>query len=277
MKTLTLPLTLLAFTAAPLFAQTASTASHPPVHHTAPAAPATAACAKVPEISSKVPAVAAGTACPKALYTITLHNPNATLDYVSPLVDPAVRQALGLDTRTFSLAYQDITHGSGELALANKVYTVEYTGWLVDGTQFDSSVGKPEHFSFPIGQHKVIAGWDLDLQGMHVGGKRRLFIPYELAYGEQAKGNIPPKSELIFDIELIAQKDAPPPPPPPAPAPPPPPPPAPAPPTPPQPKPATPPAPGAPAPKPADNPAPAPAKPAATPPATTPPATTPKQ
>jgi peptidylprolyl isomerase len=225
----------------------------------------------VPTISPKIPAVPAGTACPKSLFTITIR-PAATLDYVSPLVSPEVRKSLGLDPRAFTLAYQDIKPGTGELALPDKLYTVDYTGYLVDGTQFDSSVGKPEHFSFPIGAHKVIAGWDLGLQGMHVGGKRRLFIPYELAYGEQPHGSIPAKSELIFDIELISQKDVPPPAPP-------------APPTPaPAPKPAAPPAtqppatsPTTPTPKPADNPAAAPAKPAATPPATTPPATAPKQ
>jgi peptidylprolyl isomerase len=265
MKTLILALTLLAFTAAPLPAQTASTASHPPVHHTAPAtAHPASSCATVPELSPKIPAVSATTSCPKSLFTITIR-PAATLDYVSPLVDPEVRKSLGLDPRTFSLAYQDIKIGTGELALPNKLYTVDYTGYLLDGTQFDSSVGKPEHFSFPIGAHKVIAGWDLGLQGMHVGGKRRLFIPYELAYGEGQHGTIPAKSELIFDIELISQKDAPPPaqitapiPHPPV-------------------------APGAPAPKPATNPATAapataPATPpASTPPASTPPATTPKQ
>jgi peptidylprolyl isomerase len=270
MKTLKLPLTLLAFTAAPLVAQTASTASHQPVHHTAPATThAVPGCVTVPEHSPKIPALPAATSCPKSLFTITIH-PSASLDYVSPLVDPEVRKSLGLDPRTFTLAYQDIKVGTGELGLPNKLYTVDYTGYLVDGTQFDSSVGKPEHFSFPIGAHKVIAGWDLGLQGMRVGGKRRLFIPYELAYGEGPHGNIPPKSELIFDIELISQKDVPPPPPPPTPAP----------------KPAT--TPGAPAPKPATNPAPAaapattpttstPAKPATTPAATTPPTTTPKQ
>jgi len=253
MKTLSLPLTLLAFTAAPLLAQTASTAPHPPVHHTAPATThAAPSCVTVPEHSPKIPALPATTPCPKALFTITIR-PAASLDYVSPLVDPEVRKSLGLDPRTFSLIYQDIKVGAGELALPNKLYTVDYTGYLVDGTQFDSSVGKPEHFSFPIGAHKVIAGWDLGLQGMHVGGKRRLFIPYELAYGEGAHGTIPPKSELIFDIELISQKDVPPP---------------------------APPAPPAPAPKPAMP----PAAPATTPatstpakPATTPPATAPKQ
>ena len=256
MKTLTLPLTLLAFTAAPLLAQTAA---HPPVHHTAPAtAHPASSCATVPAFSPspKIPSVPTGISCPKSLFTITIR-PAATLDYVSPLVDPEVRKALGLDPHTFSLAYQDIKVGTGEFALPNKLYTVDYTGYLVDGTQFDSSVGKPEHFSFPIGAHKVIAGWDLGLQGMHVGGKRRLFIPYELAYGEPAHGAIPPKSDLIFDIELISQKDVPPPAPP-------------APPTP-APKPATPPA------MPSSTPAPNPAAAPPTKPAATPPATAPKQ
>jgi peptidylprolyl isomerase len=214
MKTLTFAFSLLAFTAVPLFAQTAS---HLPVHNSAAQAALPASeCVTVPELSPNIPAVPAGTACPKSLFTITLR-PAAMLDYVSPIVSPDVRKSLGLDPHTFTLAYQDLTPGSGELALPNKIYTVDYTGYLVDGTKFDSSIGNPEHFSFPIGAHKVIAGWDLGLQGLHIGGKRRIFVPYELAYGEGPHGPIPPKSELIFDIELISQKDVPPPPPQPAP------------------------------------------------------------
>ncbi|MGH9596666.1 MAG: FKBP-type peptidyl-prolyl cis-trans isomerase, partial [Edaphobacter sp.] len=95
-------------------------------------------------------------------------------------------------------------------------YTVRYTGWLTDGTKFDSSYDHPggEPITFPQGAHRVIPGWDTGFQGMHIGGKRRLFIPYQLAYGEAGRPpHIPAKSDLIFDIELVSVSDNPPAPP----------------------------------------------------------------
>ncbi|HEX4582499.1 MAG TPA: FKBP-type peptidyl-prolyl cis-trans isomerase, partial [Acidobacteriaceae bacterium] len=91
-----------------------------------------------------------------------------------------------------------------------------------DGSKFDSSLDRNEPFTFQQGVHGVIPGWDYGLTGMHVGGKRRLFIPYQLAYGERGRPPvIPPKSDLIFDIELLSAGDTEPPPPPEPPAPPP--------------------------------------------------------
>jgi peptidylprolyl isomerase len=136
--------------------------------------------------------------------------PAITFDYVSPLVAPNVRESLGIDPQTFSLDYQEITVGTGELAASRKYYTVQYSGYLLDGTKFDSSVDRNEPFTFAIGAHQVVPGWDLGLQGMHVGGKRRLFVPYQLGYGDRGKPPIPPKAEMVFDIELISQSDAPP-------------------------------------------------------------------
>jgi len=114
------------------------------------------------------------------------------------------------------LKYIDSKLGTGDLAKPGWNYTVHYTGWLYNGTKFDSSVDRGTPFEFPQGQHRVISGWDQGFTGMRVGGKRRLFIPYQLAYGESGRASIPPKSDLIFDIELIAQTDpnAPPPTPP---------------------------------------------------------------
>ena len=93
------------------------------------------------------------------------------------------------------------------------IYT-HYTGWLTDGTKFDSSRdtmpnGRPKMpLTFAQGVRRVIAGWDLGFEGMRVGGQRRLFIPYQLAYGEAGRPPvIPPKSELIFDVELLATAD----------------------------------------------------------------------
>jgi peptidylprolyl isomerase len=87
------------------------------------------------------------------------------------------------------------------------MYKVHYTGWLEDGTKFDSSVDRDQPFEFQQGLHRVINGWDDGFEGMRVGGKRRLFIPWQLAYGAQGRGPIPAKANLIFDIELIDQRD----------------------------------------------------------------------
>jgi peptidylprolyl isomerase len=108
----------------------------------------------------------------------------------------------------FALRYQDITVGTGDLAIPGQMYSVNYTGWLAsDGTKFDSSVDRGKPIEFPQGVKRVIIGWDQGFEGMHVGGKRRLFIPYQLAYGEAGRGPIPPKADLIFDIELVGQRD----------------------------------------------------------------------
>jgi peptidylprolyl isomerase len=207
--------TLLLFAAVPLSAQTAP--SVPPVKK--PATPATttasatparkpvtaSACTKLPEISVKVPALPASMPCAKALYTITT-NPPVRLENVSPLEGPDLREQLGIESSSFTLAYVDTKIGTGAPATLHKFLSINYTGYLVDGTQFDSSVGK-DPITIGYGEHQVIPGWDTGLAGMKVGGKRRLFIPYQLAYGAQAHGPIPPKSELIFDVELVKQSD----------------------------------------------------------------------
>jgi peptidylprolyl isomerase len=105
------------------------------------------------------------------------------------------------------LKYIDAKLGTGELAQPGWKYSVHYTGWLHDGTKFDSSVDRGTPIDFIQGAHRVIPGWDQGFAGMRVGGKRRLFIPYQLAYGEGGRGPIPPKADLIFDIELVAQSD----------------------------------------------------------------------
>jgi len=117
----------------------------------------------------------------------------------------------------YVMRYQEIKVGAGDLAQPGWVYTVHYTGWLAsDGTKFDSSVDRGQPIQFPQGVKRVITGWDQGFEGMHVGGKRRLFIPYQLAYGEKGRPPvIPPKADLIFDVEFVDQlnPNAPPPPP----------------------------------------------------------------
>jgi peptidylprolyl isomerase len=194
---------LIALTAAPLLAQTSA---HPAAaHHTATTA-AAGGCVHVPAISPKIPALPPGSPCPKALYTIT-HIPTIRLDYGSPLLSPALRTMLDQRPETFSLDYVDTKVGTGPLAEAHKWYTVHYSGYLLDGTRFDSSVERGEPISFPYGAHRVIEGWDTGFEGMHVGGKRRLYVPYQLGYGENVHNQIPAKAELVFDLELIAQSD----------------------------------------------------------------------
>ena len=101
------------------------------------------------------------------------------------------------------LIISDILIGEGEEAISGKTVTVEYTGRLENGEQFDSSIGRAP-FSFPLGAGRVIKGWDEGVQGMKVGGKRELTIPPELGYGSRGAGNvIPANATLIFEIELL--------------------------------------------------------------------------
>jgi len=176
----------------------------------------TAACAKLPDLSPRIPALPAGAPCAKHLYTITTI-PTVKLENVSPFAGKGLAESLGIAPVSFSLDYIDTKVGTGPLPGTHKFYTINYTGYLPDGTKFDSSLdldkdGKPKDpITIPYGEHAVIAGWDTGFGGMHLGGKRRLFIPYQLGYGTQAKGPIPPKSMLIFDVELLSVSDTPPP------------------------------------------------------------------
>ena len=164
----------LLFLAVPALAQTKPAVHHTPAHTAAK--PAVSACGAdtEPTLPVSVPKVAG---CPKALYAIR---------------------------------YIDSVVGTGAEVSARKWLTVAYTGYLTDGTKFDSSIGK-DPITFPYGAHQVITGWDTGFEGMHIGGKRRLFIPYQLAYGDAGRPPvIPAKAQLVFDLELIAISDTPP-------------------------------------------------------------------
>jgi uncharacterized damage-inducible protein DinB len=126
-----------------------------------------------------------------------------------PKLPPAVPAVAGSVVETAPLRYIEIKEGTGDPSKPAQEYTVHYTGWLRDGKKFDSSVDRGTPLRFVQGRRQVISGWEIGFEGMKVGGKRRLFLPYALAYGELGNGSIPPKAELIFDVELLAVKDVP--------------------------------------------------------------------
>ncbi|NMB48712.1 FKBP-type peptidyl-prolyl cis-trans isomerase [Candidatus Kuenenbacteria bacterium] len=104
------------------------------------------------------------------------------------------------------LKSETLTEGQGEPIASGQTAVVHYTGWLTDGTKFDSSVDRGEPFEFVVGAGAVITGWDQGVLGMKVGEKRKLTIPSDLAYGDAGVGPIPPKATLIFEVELLAIK-----------------------------------------------------------------------
>jgi len=102
------------------------------------------------------------------------------------------------------LQIEDLVVGNGIEATAGQTVSVHYTGWLLDGTKFDSSVDRGMPFEFSLGAGQVIVGWDQGVQGMKEGGRRKLTIPPDLAYGDRgAPPVIPPKSVLVFEVELL--------------------------------------------------------------------------
>lgn len=101
------------------------------------------------------------------------------------------------------LQYEDLVVGKGAPAEAGDLVEVHYTGWLTDGKEFDSSRRRNEPLQFRLGEPGIIEGWQQGVAGMKVGGKRKLWIPPDLAYGKTGKGPIPPNAELVFEIELL--------------------------------------------------------------------------
>lgn len=103
------------------------------------------------------------------------------------------------------LIIEDIVVGTGAEAVAGQHVSVHYTGWLTDGRKFDSSKDRNDPFDFPLGAGHVIRGWDEGVQGMKVGGTRKLTIPPALGYGARGAGGvIPPNATLVFEVELLA-------------------------------------------------------------------------
>lgn len=141
--------------------------------------------------------------------------PNAILHFEVELVDfqpgppgsPDAPQAVAVADYTDAangLKYFDFEEGTGGAPKNGQTVIVHYTGWLTDGTKFDSSLDRGQPFSFPLGQGRVIKGWDEGVASMKVGSKRQLVIPPELGYGAQGAGGvIPGNATLIFEVELL--------------------------------------------------------------------------
>lgn len=124
----------------------------------------------------------------------------------APEAPTAVEEADYIVTDS-GLKYYDLKAGSGEPPTPGSSVIVHYTGWLTDGTKFDSSLDRGQPFSFPLGQGRVIAGWDEGVASMTPGTVRQLVIPPELGYGERGAGNvIPPNATLVFEVELLGSQ-----------------------------------------------------------------------
>ncbi len=107
-------------------------------------------------------------------------------------------------TTASGLIIEELIVGDGAVAAAGQSVRVHYTGWLTDGTKFDSSKDRNDPFVFPLGGGNVIKGWDEGVAGMMVGGKRKLTIPPALGYGARGAGGvIPPNATLVFEVELL--------------------------------------------------------------------------
>ena len=126
---------------------------------------------------------------------------------MSPQASNPTPPAGSADTVTTpsGLKYVEVTRGDGPTAESGQTVSVHYTGWLTDGSKFDSSLDRGQPFSFPLGGGRVIRGWDEGVKGMRVGGTRRLIIPSALGYGERGfPPVIPPNATLVFEVKLLS-------------------------------------------------------------------------
>ena len=181
---------------------------------------ALAACAKAPTQDKEA---APAKAEPDKKATLSADKAKAEAPAAKPAVKPAEAKpvaakpaeaaakpaaAAGKEVTTPSgLKYIDLKVGHGPVPEKGKTVEVHYTGWLTDGTKFDSSVDRGRPFTFPLGMGRVIKGWDEGVASMHVGGKRKLTIPPTIGYGARGAGKvIPPNATLVFEVELLGIK-----------------------------------------------------------------------
>jgi FKBP-type peptidyl-prolyl cis-trans isomerase len=125
-----------------------------------------------------------------------IKNPDSTKIIMPTLIPSQVAE----------LKIEDTKIGTGREVKSGDTVVMHYTGILEDGTKFDSSLDRNQPFETQIGVGQVIQGWDKGIPGMKIGGKRKLTIPYQMAYGENGYGPIPPKATLIFEVELVSIK-----------------------------------------------------------------------
>lgn len=124
---------------------------------------------------------------------------NPAVETYAPSLGVSIAQ---MTRRSDNLFIQDLVVGTGPEAVVGRTVDARYTGWLINGSRFDSNVGGPA-FSFGLGAGQVIPGWDQGIVGMRVGGKRKLVIGSALGYGPGGSGPIPPNATLVFDVELL--------------------------------------------------------------------------
>ena len=132
-------------------------------------------------------------------------NAQATLEAIASTVKPMTFTGVPTDTVKLDsgLQYKDLVVGTGQETKTGNLVSVHYTGWLTDGTKFDSSVDRGQPFEFSAGAGNVIKGWDDGVVGMRIGGYRILVIPPNMAYGPQGQGSIPANATLVFEIVLL--------------------------------------------------------------------------
>ena len=151
-----------------------------------------------PEIINKTPITKSSSASNPNIFELDPSDPNPIL---FAMAEETQEESNAVITES-GLTIIDLVLGEGDEAVSGKTVTVDYTGTLKNGEQFDTSIGRGP-FPFPLGAQRVIKGWDEGVAGMKVGGKRKLIIPPELGYGSRNMGPIPANSTLIFEVELL--------------------------------------------------------------------------
>ena len=146
------------------------------------------------------------TGCNKAAETPAATNPAETPAAEVPAVEPPASATGSVTADVTELKIEDVLVGKGAEAKNGDTVSVDYTGWLADGTKFDSSLDRGKPYDFVLGAGEVVEGWDKGIAGMKVGGKRKLIIPPAMGYGAEGREIIPPNATLVFDVELMAIK-----------------------------------------------------------------------
>ena len=141
-----------------------------------------------------------------AIYFLTNKNPNNPEVQNSASISPTITMPTLAPSKVTELKIEDIKIGTGSAVKSGDTVSMNYVGTLEDGTKFDSSYDRNQPFETKIGVGQVIEGWDKGILGMKIGGKRKLTIPYQMAYGENGYGPIPAKATLIFEVELLSIK-----------------------------------------------------------------------